>query len=132
MNLFAYGTLMFPAIWRAVVGREADGEPATAKGFAVFRAPGDVYPVMFQGGANDVARGVVYRDLDDATVQLLDDYEAGIYDRVAIVATLASGETIPCQCYLLRREYERPASLEPWDAATFERDELPGYLDRMR
>jgi gamma-glutamylcyclotransferase (GGCT)/AIG2-like uncharacterized protein YtfP len=132
MNLFAYGTLMFPAIWRAVVGREAAGEPATVRGFAVYRAPGDVYPVMVQGGANDEARGVVYRNLDDATVQLLDDYEAGLYDRVAIEATLAAGETLTCHCYLLRRVYERPANLEPWDADAFERDDLPGYLDRMR
>lgn len=131
MNLFAYGTLTFPAIWRAVVGREAAGEPALARGFAVYRAPGDVYPVMVRSGASDLARGVVYRNLDDATLQLLDDYEAGIYDRVAIEATLGSGEKLDCQCYLLRREYERPANLQAWDAAAFERDELQEYLDRM-
>lgn len=132
MNLFAYGTLMFPAIWRAVVGRDAVGDPATAQGYVVYRAPGDVYPVMVQGRASQVARGLVYRDLDDATVQKLDDYEAGIYDRVAIAATLDSGETVPCQCYLLRQEYERPADPEPWDAAAFERDALPGYVDRLK
>jgi len=132
MNLFAYGTLMFPAIWRAVVGREMTGEPAIVAGYAVYRAPGDVFPVMVRGEKNDAARGIVYRDLDDVTMQMLDDYEAGIYERVAVVATLGSGEAVPCQCYLLRREYERPTNPEPWDAASFERDELPGYLERMK
>jgi gamma-glutamylcyclotransferase (GGCT)/AIG2-like uncharacterized protein YtfP len=132
MNLFAYGTLMFPAIWRAVVGRESAGEQATVPGYAVYRAPSDVFPVMVRGGPSDAAKGIVYRDLDDATIQVLDEYEAGIYDRVEIVAKLATGESIACQCYLLGRDYERPASPEPWDAAAFECDALPGYLERMK
>jgi gamma-glutamylcyclotransferase (GGCT)/AIG2-like uncharacterized protein YtfP len=132
MNLFAYGTLMFPAIWRAVVGREAVGERATVPGYAVYRAPSDVFPVMVRGGPNDAATGIVYRDLDDATIQVLDDYEAGIYDRVEVVAKLATGESIACQCYLLGRDYERPANPEPWDVAVFERDALPQYLERMK
>lgn len=132
MNLFAYGTLMFPAIWRVIVGREAAGERACVKGYVVFRAPGDVFPVMVRGGPNDAATGLVFRDLDDSTIQALDDYEAVIYDRVEVVATVATGESIACQCYLLGRDYEKPASPEPWDAAAFERDELPGYLERMK
>jgi hypothetical protein len=43
MNLFAYGTLMFPAIWRAIVGREAASERASVKGYLVFKAPSDVF-----------------------------------------------------------------------------------------
>jgi hypothetical protein len=31
----------------------------------------------------------------------------------------------------LGRDYERPADPQPWDAVAFERDQLPGYLERM-
>ena len=44
MNLFAYGTLMFPEVWRQVVGTPHSGTPAAAHGYAAYRVKNAVYP----------------------------------------------------------------------------------------
>jgi gamma-glutamylcyclotransferase (GGCT)/AIG2-like uncharacterized protein YtfP len=131
MHLFAYGTLMFPEVWRFVVGREFAGEGAEIKGFAVFRVRNGVYPVMITESADAAVRGIVYQDLDDATVAKLDAYESELYDRVTVTASVDSGGLLACEAYVLPHARAELATREPWDAAKFQRDELPPYLNRL-
>lgn len=132
VNLFAYGTLTFPAIWRRVVGREWTSEPASVAGYAVFRVADGVYPVMVEAGADDVVRGLVFRNVDAATLQVLDEYESDLYDRIEVRAQIADGEFIGCHAYVLPERNYAHASGEPWSAEAFERDHLTGYLVRLR
>ena len=131
MHLFAYGTLMFPEIWRRVVGREFGSQAAELVGFVVLQAQDDVYPVMLRSTSLDRVRGLIYFDLDDEALARLDDYESELYDRVAVDATLSNGETAACQAYVLPASHERIASSRRWDAAWFEREAMANYLQRL-
>jgi gamma-glutamylcyclotransferase (GGCT)/AIG2-like uncharacterized protein YtfP len=128
MHLFAYGTLMFPEVWRAVTGRADRGAPAHLRGFAVSRVRNGVYPVMLAAGDDAVVAGLVYRDLDAATVAALDEFESDLYNRVAVTAILASGGAIGAQAYVVPAARREHASREPWDAAAFQRECLAAYL----
>lgn len=44
LHLFTYGTLMFPEVWRVVVGKEFQTLPAVAPGYQIFHVRGAVYP----------------------------------------------------------------------------------------
>ena len=132
MDLFAYGTLVFPEVWRAVAGRDSPSEPASVTGFAVYQVRGGVYPVMLEAGPKAVVRGLVYRDVDDVVLIALDAYESNLYDRVRVVATLESGVSLDVQAYVLPSSRWQHSSGKPWDAATFARDHLKEYLNGIR
>lgn len=128
MNLFAYGTLLFPEIWRRVVPREFDAMPAAVRGFRVRRAAGELFPVMLAAGADDEVAGLVFFDVDAATIALLDQYESELYDRVAVEATLGDGRRVPCEAYVLPDSRARFASDERWTPQWFREHALDRYL----
>jgi gamma-glutamylcyclotransferase (GGCT)/AIG2-like uncharacterized protein YtfP len=132
MHLFAYGTLTFPEVWERVVGKHFASEPATLDGFVVRRVVDDVYPVMIS--ADDASRvcGLVYRDLDEAMLTHLDDYESDLYDRVAVTAKLSSGEAIECQAYVLPSRHLSHASESPWNSEEFAARQLASYMERLK
>jgi gamma-glutamylcyclotransferase (GGCT)/AIG2-like uncharacterized protein YtfP len=130
MNLFTYGTLMFPEIWERVVGRGFATLPATLSGYAVFRVAHGVYPVMVAAGADARVRGLIYRDVDAAAMSLLDEYESDLYDRVAVSAAADDG-LVKCEAYVLPADRRSYASDQPWEADKFRRESLAVYLRRL-
>mgnify|MGYP002624693902 FL=1 len=129
-TLFAYGTLMFPEIWRRIADRDFDSVPATLSGFAVFRIRRDLYPVMVPDSTR-VVTGLVYRDLDAAMIGRLDSYESDMYDRVAVEAQLTSGERLACEAYVLAERFRQLRSDQPWTAEWFRREAMAEYLKRF-
>src|SRR5690606_37717737 len=120
MHLFTYGTLMFPAVWRLVVGREYRTAAAALNGFQVRRAAGQLFPVMFAGDAEDVVHGLVYFDLDDAALRLLDEFESDLYQRSSVTVRLISdARQLHCETYVLPTRNLRHASDEAWSAKWF-------------
>ncbi len=128
MKLFAYGTLMFPEIWERVVGGEFRHVPATVHGFSVYRAAGQLFPVMVAAGENDSVAGIVVYDLTAADLATLDAYESDIYERINVSAMLADGRVARAQAYLLPAEMRHLASREAWTADWFLRDAMIAYM----
>lgn len=128
MHLFAYGTLMFAEVWRRIEMRELPSQPASLRGYAVFRLQGAVIPGMVHAGEDDQVVGVIYRDLDEATLEELDAYESDLYERVAVEATDVDGTQIECQAYVIPESQRHMLSDEPWDPVRFEKKELAKYL----
>jgi gamma-glutamylcyclotransferase (GGCT)/AIG2-like uncharacterized protein YtfP len=130
MHLFAYGTLMFPEIWQRVVGREFRRQPATLAGYTAYRVVGDSFPVLVPGKTNEATAGVAVFDLDDAAIQLLDEHESTLYDRVTATATLDDGHRVDCQAYMLPQRNRRYAATERWTAEWFQREAMAEYIAR--
>jgi gamma-glutamylcyclotransferase (GGCT)/AIG2-like uncharacterized protein YtfP len=131
MHLFAYGTLIFPEVWRRVVGPLCVSEPAALARYEAFYARGGTYPVIVQGAAGDLVHGVVYFDLDANDFSKLDAYESTLYERQSVDVRLSSGESLSCQAYVLPESRRRFATDRPWRRDYFERYELEGYLRRL-
>jgi gamma-glutamylcyclotransferase (GGCT)/AIG2-like uncharacterized protein YtfP len=130
MNLFTYGTLMFPEIWRRVVGREFPTLSATLAGYAVYCVANGVYPVMVVADPDEQVHGLIYLDVDAASMALLDEYESDLYERVLVTAC-TEDRRIECETYVLPEARRSFASDEPWNAERFKSEGLSDYLRRL-
>jgi gamma-glutamylcyclotransferase (GGCT)/AIG2-like uncharacterized protein YtfP len=88
MNLFAYGTLMWPEVLADVIGRSVEGEPAILHDARRLRVNDQVYPSLVSSEGFEV-EGVIYFDLTESEIAALDRFEGSEYERrlVAIEAT---------------------------------------------
>ncbi|MDN3356712.1 gamma-glutamylcyclotransferase family protein [Actinomadura sp. DC4] len=84
-DLFAYGTLRFPDVLEALLGRVPEHSPAIAPGWRVAALDGRVYPVLVPGPG--AAGGILISGLTAEEWQVIDAYEDSFYslERVSLV-----------------------------------------------
>ena len=128
-NLFAYGTLMFADVWRRIHIGEFTSEPATLRGFSIYRVQDAVFPGIVRSGEDCQVSGRVYRNLDDDTIFELDAYESDLYERVEVEVTLEGGAPLRCFAYVIPPARREALTDEHWDAAWFEKTQLTKYLE---
>ncbi len=129
-RLFAYGTLVVPAVLEALIERRPSSRPARLEGFARFRVRGAAYPGIVETPGGGV-EGVVYEPLDDEALAVLDVFEGELYERRVVEVRLADA-SVAAFTYVVPLRRRTQLSDEPWDLARFLRDELPAYLAAVR
>jgi hypothetical protein len=95
-DLFAYGTLRFPDVLEALLGRVPEHSPAIAPGWRVAALEGRVYPVLVPGDGG--AGGILLSGLTAGEWRVIDAYEDDFYDLERL--TLVDGR--PGWAYLTR------------------------------
>lgn len=98
MNVFTYGSLMFPEVWQRVVRGDyssAAGTVADCRRYAIER---ETYPGMVREPGGSVT-GVVYFDIDAADLTALDVFEGSDYQRETIDVRLDNGATVQTDAY---------------------------------
>jgi gamma-glutamylcyclotransferase (GGCT)/AIG2-like uncharacterized protein YtfP len=131
MNIFTYGSLMFPSVMKAVTGREFTSKKARLRDHARFKVKGESYPGLAPL-ENAVTEGVLYIEVDDLSVRRLDDFEGEFYERTEVFAGTLHGESIIAQTYLMRSRYRGRLSSEPWDPECFEKLDLFRFMSTYR
>lgn len=128
LPLFCYGTLVFPAVMRAVTGLNLRGRAAVLPGYRVALIAGRNYPGI--APADDRVGGVLYPDPGPLALARLDRFEGREYRRLAVRVTCAS-QRLRAWVYL---PYARRARLSdaPWDPQRFAREDLDRYLAELR
>lgn len=96
MNLFAYGTLMWPEILAGVIGRNAEGRPAVLESVRRMRVRGQFYPALIPGSG--AVEGVLYKNLTGAEIAALDRFEGPEYDRRS-VTVCCDGTALEAETY---------------------------------
>jgi len=119
MHVFTYGTLMFPEVWRAVVGREFDAIEGTAAGYAIFRVRDAVFPGIVSGGDGDTVRGVVYVNVDAASLDRLDRFEDDFYERRSLAIDCDDGQQRSADAYVVPTMNRSVLTDEPWHRDLF-------------
>lgn len=126
LDVFTYGSLMFPPVWERVVRGQYRSEPAVVRGFRRVCVRDKEHPALVVAAAAAPAiEGRIYRGVDAADLARLDHFETAAYARVSVAATVGS-ETVPAQTYLALNIDQ--LLLVDWDLARFERDGLPVFL----
>ena len=115
MDLFAYGTLMDPAVWSRVAQEKCDNRSAVLHGYEARRLRDVTFPglVECEGG---ITTGLVYFDVSAAALARLDAYEDDFYERVPVPVVLEDGATLIADTYLMRpahRDVVLPAKWLP-------------------
>lgn len=130
-DLFVYGTLMTPAVMRAVIGRVPPHAPAVLPGYRRYGLRGRVYPVVVPERGASVA-GVLYTGLSPRELARLDRYEDAFYRRVEVTVRDAAGRERRAWCYVLRPRSRVRLANRPWQHERFVRSALQNYLARLR
>ncbi|MCG8451284.1 MAG: gamma-glutamylcyclotransferase [Pirellulales bacterium] len=128
LNLFTYGTLMFPEVWKRIHIGEFPAVPATLRGFAIYRVRDAVFPGIVRADDTKQVTGRVYLNLDEDTLFELDAYESDLYERINVTATLEDGTELACYAFVVPDSHRQALTDEPWDATQFEQQELQKYL----
>jgi gamma-glutamylcyclotransferase (GGCT)/AIG2-like uncharacterized protein YtfP len=131
MNIFTYGSLMFPSVLKAVTGREFPARKANVKNYVRFKVKAESYPGLtpFKGA---VTEGVLYIGVDVLSVRRLDDFEGEMYERTEIAADMRDGESLIAQTYLIKPQCRGRLSSEPWDPEHFEKADLIEFMASYR
>jgi gamma-glutamylcyclotransferase (GGCT)/AIG2-like uncharacterized protein YtfP len=119
MHVFTYGTLMFPEVWQAVVGRSFESVDGTAAGFEVFRVRDAVFPGIIAGTGVCSVRGVVYLDVDSGSLGRLDRFEDDFYERQAIPVDCSDGWQRTAEAYVVPPENRNVLTSELWNRESF-------------
>lgn len=131
MNIFTYGSLMFPSVMKAVTGREFPSRKARVKHHARFKVKGESYPGLtpLEGA---VTEGILYRDVDILSVRRLDDFEGEFYERAEVPADTLDGESLTAHTYVIKPQYRDRLSSELWDPVHFEKADLQQFMAAYR
>jgi hypothetical protein len=121
--LFVYGTLMFPEILRALIGRVPDDSDAAAAGWRAAALRGRRYPGLVPAPA--LARGRLINGLTGEERQIIHAFEDGGYELRHL--TLTDGGHACAYVWTI------DADVLPvdWDAAAFAARDLAGYVGRL-
>jgi gamma-glutamylcyclotransferase (GGCT)/AIG2-like uncharacterized protein YtfP len=131
MNIFTYGSLMYPSVMRAVTGREFPSKKARVQNYARFKVEGESYPGLIPSeGA--LTEGVLYMNVDPLSVGRLDDFEGELYERGEIAVDALDGKSIIAQTYVVKARYRDRLSSEEWNPTHFERDDLLEFMNTYR
>jgi len=124
-NVFAYGSLMFPAVWNRVVQGDYRISAATIHGFQRLRIRGEQYPALIVNPDAGLLTGRVYFDVLANDIARLDHFETSDYARVSIVVTVAD-EALAADAYFTLK----PEVLErlEWSPEIFESDGMEPFL----
>jgi gamma-glutamylcyclotransferase (GGCT)/AIG2-like uncharacterized protein YtfP len=77
-DLFVYGTLQFPDVLRALLGRIPDSSPVALNGWRAAALVRRTYPGLVPADAT--VPGTLLTGLTGEELQVLDEYESGPYD----------------------------------------------------
>ncbi len=125
--LFAYGTLMYPALAEAIVGRVLPSEPAVLRGFRREGMQGRAYPAIVAESGGRV-EGRLYGGIPLAALARLDRFEGDEYRRETHRVEVAGGRFRTAWCYVIAAGCVDLLSGRRWDVAAFERRYLDSYI----
>ena len=117
-NVFCYGTLEFDAVTKKVTGATFPAEAATLIDYARYMVKGAPYPaVVHEPGA--VTEGTLYRGLNAHHIQMIDEYEESLYERIESEVLAAKGELIPAIIYVVPPSRKHFVGKEKWNKEEF-------------
>ena len=117
-QVFTYGTLTIPSIMEALTGKCFSRSQVYVSNYSRFLLRGKPYPGICRRLGTSTS-GVLYSDVDDDSLRILDMFEDDVYARETIVVTTECGECLQVWAYLIPPESEYLLSTEPWDQDHF-------------
>ena len=127
MRLFCYGTLMVPAVWLKVIGREVEAADAVLHGFVRRRVRGRCYPGLSPKPGGQ-AQGLLYSGLSARDFGRLDRYEGSEYRRLLLPVSLQSGKRERAWCFVTRKACRGALCRDGWSLQEFVGTHLGAYL----
>ena len=129
MNIFAYGTLLFPEVIEQLTARRFPFEDVSVQGFERRTLAGKIYPGIFDCPGKQL-NGRIYFNLDADSLRILDLFEDEIYERRQLVLQSAAQGRVVALAYVIPPELRDVLSATFWEPEEFAQVHLLGYLER--
>lgn len=127
--LFTYGTLVVPALFVKVSGEARPQVPVRLVGYRRGRVRRQPFPGIVPE-ETATTEGVIYQAVSQAQMTRVDAFEDDYYERTTVkVETIADGQVIEAQTYVVAPRYRHLVTTEEWDVRTFIDRHLESYLD---
>lgn len=128
-SVFTYGTLQFSEVMQAVTGLQLKSIPATLVGYQRYKIKERTFPGLIKkdGVKTD---GMLFRDLDESTIERLDLFEDVMYQR-CFVDVQVNGKIEQAFVYVTQKEYEDCLLNQEWSLEEFRKKYLKLYLKRI-
>ena len=128
-HLFTYGSLMFEDVWNRLVKGNYLSQKATLQGYARRSVKEEVYPVIFQ--ADELVEGVVYYDINEEDMAILDTFEGEYYERKE-VELLVKDERVHACVYVLKEKHFDVIDPNHWSEALFATEGIQRFLENYK
>ena len=124
MNVFTYGSLMYPRVWSRVVTQAYTQKIGVVQGFRRLQVNNQPYPGLIKGEGK--VEGVVYLDISPQDLARLDHFEGELYRRDEVAVACRDGANLRAFVYIIRDEYQNILGDE-WLPEEFERSGLAEF-----
>jgi len=125
-SVFTYGTLQIPAVMQSATGCNLKSVVATLAGYQRFKFKDKTYPGIVENKSCTID-GMLYQDVDEQTLELLDHFESVLYERSLLDVQVGS-EIVNTFVYAVKDKYLSLLSEDEWDLGEFKRKYLKLYL----
>lgn len=125
-EVFVYGSLIYPQVWRRLVRGEHRGEPAVLQGWRRCALRDASYPGAVVDPAARI-EGWLWHGVDAEDLLRLDAFEGAEYRRQAVDVIVDGSRVVRAEIYAFR-DAQRLAPHD-WDRAAFERGHLDTFAD---
>ncbi len=119
---------MIPDVMYAVTTREFRFVDAILRGYARFTVKGASYPGIIPA-TDAVTEGIIYFDVDELSLERLDEFEGNLYQRTPIQAETQGGKILKAETYVIKPEHRDYLSLQKWDVEEFVQNSLEAFLN---
>jgi gamma-glutamylcyclotransferase (GGCT)/AIG2-like uncharacterized protein YtfP len=128
-NVFAYGSLMFPAVWCQLVAAPKESHMAFLPKVSRRLIFLDTYPLLIPDADSIGIVGKIYCGLSDTDLARLDWFEGEIYQRIEVDVRIEH-QWVRCQTYISKIEFRLLALQDSWRGDIFKQVQLPIFLAR--
>jgi gamma-glutamylcyclotransferase (GGCT)/AIG2-like uncharacterized protein YtfP len=128
--LFAYGTLMFAAVIKSVIGRVPDNCSAVIKGYRRLEVAGESFPGLVKENDESV-EGLVYVNLTRDEWERLTAFEDEFYELQEVAVDCFGGE-VNALAFVVPPSRRSVLSEKTWNPDWFREHHLAGFVRRSR
>ena len=130
MSVFVYGTLQYPKILDALLGRVPVSEHAVVKGYVRYGVKGEPFPAVVPCQESEVP-GLILSGLSPTEMDILDEYEGEQYTKCSVDALVDGTEIRKTVLYVWKDEYIDWLDGQEWNREAFETIHFEDYFSMV-
>ncbi len=131
INTFVYGSLMFDAVWDALISADYPKLNARLDGYARRCVRGEVYPGLAEA-EDGVVNGILVIGVTTGDVHVLDRFEGGYYSRRPVIVSTEEHGLVSAETYVFRSEAGLLLSDRDWSVDEFRENGLRIFLRQYK
>ena len=126
MPLFAYGTLMFAPVIKAVIGRVPECCPAAINGYRRLEVVGELFPGLMRASSDAKVEGILYSSISELEWERLTAFEDDFYELEQVSVLCPEGKRLAL-AYVVPPSHRSILSEKPWNADFFREQYLARF-----